>query len=1338
MQADHLRTLFVGPLRSLLTLLGLVSILGGCQCEGKSRRSGSAPQVAGPGPAPSPAPVSPPAAGTPDPSVGEAVPPITPDKVVVLETGDKAGLRHLILETTDKAEYGRQLSEYFLVVRSSKASCVRIKVRPTSGVIDKVGDDIARSGEQGSGACSGQKVASEGSATSAPAPAPSPTPPPTLALTGDSARRYEFIHQEERPTFQLLAPTPSLCSARIFRMETAGSQTGSGLEKFVTKTGRLLVVGQKVRIWLDDEVANVCTGGGSLDSRAGVPFGPLVQDKVVPQSWRDKLWLDQLRTLSTEMDEMVTKMAVTIGSPSDVDKSGFVEIFVSPEVNRTKLLHHANIGIDNFRAGLIFKPGDLAYYNAESNPTSNEGEILYLWSPDPAGLFEDRTFPSANSITSNYAKGYLAAQLMELLYLNEKILKQKQSSVADPWLVQSLALLASIYYAGIDYSSFSLSQYLTSRPQYISLSGELNKEMFSADYLPMASDEQLGLRGLFGWYLHMKICGEGTVAPCEGLRKLLSSANTGGKLVEEMTSLPYDTAVKNFALSLAIGLADKPGAVYTMWDGSPVGYPPRPVVFADLREIFASDPPLTEEESNTGVLLSSLNPTTSKVDRTVAGPYPSRHMLFAQPLGPDFDLEFKLVPDAIAVLQVVGLVSNVTDVAAVLGEGLSVVFVPIGERDKALRNIHYEKVSERAPGDVRPVNLANTVDPMRTFSQPPFYESEAPLGSPNLFTVTKARELWSFGSLDNFLINVEGAKTLTSDSDALNIEFQPCLGLSGPSLATCQSASHKALVQLVLRDSDKELAPMLLVTSTDRKIFRGHSILGQVKNLDSDFTEVPSVVSALCQAAHTVNSTLSPKTVMTVTFDATDPTNPVVSTGAVAHDLLNGDIVYFTASDGKSPPGISPYFGYTVSVVDSSTFKVKSNTLDVLFSAPVGAGVHQLHKVKANAFCANGGVAGESVFSDLTSRLPTPGYNHNYANFLMQGILGFPYTTRRTVTWDDVPECLGPYCYQKYEWQRQFFKFALDKDKKPNVYAYHPATVAYDTSPPLTVLDEATILGLAALKRRIDSPTCSDDGTDPSFAANLTACTSVAELTEEMCKSVCARTGNHVAVDTAVRTYLQVNGAFGLCRSGPRCAALSSLMAMGYPPVLGGSSGNHTGVWLAPTRFAMYDAPGPNTGLSTYFSAIQPEQGDDYCTGFPSAGGTVLSQCVLKSDAISDISDLREQFHAPAGRITSACFGQTLETDVDVCIDPLSYMREMEPTDPYVFAWYGLDLPTDRVRVRRASITQRAGEIVAKPERIHAVVVDVPGTGTIANVIVGARKESQGKYILRARLLDLK
>ena len=293
------------------------------------------------------------------------------------------------------------------------------------------------------------------------------------------------------------------------------------------------------------------------------------------------------------------------------------------------------------------------------------------------------------------------------------------------------------------------------------------------------------------------------------------------------------------------------------------------------------------------------------------------------------------------------------------------------------------------------------------------------------------------------------------------------------------------------------------------------------------------------------------------------------------------------------------------------------------------------------------------------------------------------------------------------------------------------------------ILDDEKISKLASIKASVDSTSCSD----PQNDAFIADCSSIDGLSEVICSNVCAKNGNHQALDSAITLSL-LGGSFGICRPTGDCTNLMSLMGSGYPPDLA-SPTQHTGPWLSPKRFVMYDAPVSGADLTTYYVPVQPrrtypplisKEFEDYCIGYPDANGVQFQRCLIKKDSILEATDIRSQLNVPSARLSYECFNRILDGNpaqgVDVCIDGMSAIRELEPDTGYMVEWYGKGLLTDRNRIRRVSITTRAGEIVAKPERVQAVIVEVPGTGKMVNVIVGGRGKSQGKYLLRVRLVD--
>jgi hypothetical protein len=158
---------------------------------------------------------------------------------------------------------------------------------------------------------------------------------------------------------------------------------------------------------------------------------------------------------------------------------------------------------------------------------------------------------------------------------------------------------------------------------------------------------------------------------------------------------------------------------------------------------------------------------------------------------------------------------------------------------------------------------------------------------------------------------------------------------------------------------------------------------------------------------------------------------------------------------------------------------------------------------------------------------------------------------------------------------------------------------------------------------------------------------------------------------------------------------------------------------------------------TTYYKPNEPAFGaNSYCTGEPGTSTTQLRECLVNNDSLLTVSDIREQFDTLPDRIKTNCSFLMPTADFDLCIDSVSSYRELNPDEPYAFSFAGQVLPTDRVRKRSSFINYRAGELLSKPERLQHVIFQIPATGGVANIIVGGRKQSQGKYLLRARMVD--
>ena len=1251
-------------------------------------------------------------------SAGDTVPAILPTAVSAIDTTSGSALKHLTFQTTQSMEAGRYVSEFLVVVRAKQASCVRFKTRSTPGLSDIVSSSAATGNVKGNDPCSdsaqnGEAATSTSTSTSTATATSATTATSTAVKTGglfldDPVAgtvpiTAEALARRGQSGFSLASQSAALCASRLFRMQ---GQT-QGLESVVNKTARLAAIGSKVRLWVDEEFSNICTGGSDLNSKSAVSFGPLDQLKAFGSSSAptDKLWLAQVQNLVSAMDNIYSGMTGTFGSTSDVDGNGYVEILMSPDVNRFAFDTYPSYQIDDFEARPIYRPQDLTFYNAQTNPLSNEGEVLYLWTPDPGGIYNYTNYPSANSIASNYAKGYLASQLMTLIVANQRLLVQKQSGIPDPWLLQSLAALASAYYAGNDFTSRPLAQYLTSRPAYVSLDTDIDAKLVGSPYLAMAQHEQYGMRAMFGWYLHSRLCGAATVAPCAALKKMITSSNTGFAAITDLLGgETTDKTLNNFGLSVGVSLLDKPDTARGLFSStSDPTQPPAPVKMPELSMITTSTPQ-TEEEDDSANLL-----TSDKTDNTFAGPFPAKHMLMFQMLSPDNDLEFKIAQNAVAYIYVTGLIDSSADVTAYLGQGLNVSFIPAGDRDGNIRRVHFEKLSQNADTDLRPENLTAKAVAGTTYASSPVYN--------NLdYTLTPTRQLWILGAIDNYSINIEGSQTPVSDSDAFDIKINPCDGVSD--LAACQAKSHHVTIQAQVRDFSKQVAPMLLVTTTNGTVFRGESVLGRVKDIDSSFKgDVNNTVYMLCESGAFAAGS------MTATLDGT---SHIISTasphGLVSYNQTGASLVHFTQTGTAFPSGLLSYRDYSVIVLSTTAFQILDATNNPI---SVGGGTAILHP-NTIGLCANGSVASHYVYDQSLTAANSHTYLHNYDNFLQMGLRGFPYTTLGTVNFTGIGPCPDYRCFYREEAQRQHLNFAFDKNVIPTTYYFTPSSGPLPPTmvgwSPLSATDAAA---LAWVKNTID--TCSP--ADPQSVMNQTTCMSVAGLTAANCVNLCGSTNaaNKLAIEGTVASYLSQNNYYGLCTQGMDCSNLQTLI----------TPGTSTKAWISPSLYFYYSAQ--KASQSTYYHLIEPQSGDAYCLGDATSDTAPrLTRCWVKSTSLIGFTDIRQQLNVATGQLFYAggCEEAVLDQTFQVCIDDISYYRELTPDRPYYYRFFSQAMSGERTRVRSAVINSRSGEVIAKPERIQAVTFKVPGTGAVANIIVGGRKQSQGKYLIRAHVQD--
>jgi hypothetical protein len=1353
----------------------LLSACAGCQGKNAKRSFGgdggqdgtdtnTATPTATPTEAPTAAPTDSPHEEQAKKDQGDKGPEIDGTTVASIDTENGAKLNLLKFTTTDAQEAGRYLSEFLIVISSREKSCVRLKVRPTSGVSDEA-DDAAFTADtlRDNAPCSGQQVddgSGSGTGSGAATGTGTGTGKMALALTGEaeatgaSAPALEWmtpeaIAEHEGPQLALAdnGPDAEICALRLFRMRADAPSSG-GLAKVKAKTGQLVKKGKHLRVWVDEDFANYCTGGQTLDdvTRPVTPFAPLLQRHLNPAVILfDKLYAEQIQNLVDDMDKIYDEMTAAYGPVSDIDGNGAIELFISPEINRTDfVLQDAPIN-DHFRVELNYRLQDLAFYNSETNPLSNEGEIAYLWAPDPAGLYNGVQYPSSDSLTTNFAKGYLTAQLMGMIIANERLLVQKQKQNEDRWLVNTLATMASSYYAGNEFVALDLAQYLTSHPQYISL--DQPSTTVSAAYQAMAADEQLGLQTMFGWYLHTRLCGGDKVAPCAKLKQLITSKVSGRANVEAVVGDKFDKIMQHFAASLGVSMHERRRDVLALFTDKP-GQPPKPYLLPDLQ--FNGDvTPLTTSYTDLADPAVPLKTATPRPDPAKAGWLPHFGPMLYQPLAADSDMEFKTEGNSSTFILVTGLINKDTYITSFLGKGLNVAFIPLGERATARRHLHFEKLSETAQIDQRPYNLI----PKTVWTGLPDRNDRTYINAPYYDTLdmraSESTELWIMGSIDTFNVNVLGGDTTKLDSDSYDVWIDPC---APPAPATCDPTKpHRYGVQAYVRDAQKQLEPILMVTAPDRSIFRGHNLWGRVNTVDPSFAAPdPKLTYGLCQSLSAFGSPI-----VTLKKSGTD----VVATFPSGTTPASSSNWYFAPGDVTVPRGVDLFRIYTLvrvgatqdyTLVDSST---GSNAVWQDGATSV-AGVAAHDYLLINR-CGNNGLVDVPVFDHRSTALSPPGFVHTYQNYGMLGYLGFPYTTQNTTVYTE--PCPGPRCFGSFEAARQFETFDLAKDLVPSTYAFYTAPPGFSLPLGATALASTRAKALVLLKTRINScSSAAPSGNPAHFSPDASdddakakgACVDLG-LDELVCSNPCHDGPNAGSISAAAIFNLQtVTSSYVVCNQPSLCNAYSPLV----------SADASTNAWIPPSRFVYYyraytsgATPTP-VGYSTYYVPVEPLDTVGYCAGeqatpSASANNGLTPACQLRADASP--REARQYFNVRTDQLDRLCVDpgnpqltypclDLRDPDSKVLIDPLSYDLAFFADKGYLFypePFFWNQAPYEP-RPVAMSITKSEVEIFQKPERIHYGHVLVPGTGAVVHIVISGRDRTTGKYLIRVRDLD--
>ena len=1234
----------------------------------------------------------------------EEVAPAKPDEIQVLETKTQAKISRMNFIASDATEEQRYLSEYLLVIRALDDTCARLKVRPSTGITSTIKPEVifgdgSQETELEAFSCAKdtaekvkvseeqaeaeQKGTDEAQADATdPASSSTETPAAQLNLIAELAQKrlehLDFIRPQSR-SFLTAPATAALCSQRIFRMQLPSANDprigqGRTLESVATKTGYLVAASANVRVWVDSEVGNPCFSG----SPGYLATEKLVLGSLVPSSYSntfDRFGLDHFTNLANEAEKIYSTLTTAYGPTSDVDGNTKIELFVSPDVNRFRFYDQRIAGHDQFVSNIIYKPQDLAVYDSTLNPAGNESEVVYVWAPDPGGIFQYSLYPTANSLTSNYVKGYIGQQIMTNIMLNAHLIT-RTGPAEEPWLITGLSLLASAYVAGNDYSFNFLAEYFGSRHQYLSLTNSFDDQTVPFHYREDIPEGRAGMQGLFGWYLHARKCGQ-SAALCTDLKKLIDTDLVGIANVENYLGVSFPDILDNFGTTIGVELSENQSAVRAVWAAKGTANPPQQLPV--LQQVRTDDPPQTFEQNQTA------DPVTgSGDDRAIAGPILSRDALIYQPILPDQDLVVSLQKHSVAYFALSGLVTKETELSAYLGPNIKVTIVPLGERDSTIRKIHLEKRSEFGHMDQRPYNLTVDQDVNHTYYAAPEH--------PTSYTVDSKRELWVLGSVDNFTVNETGdgreVETEVGDVDAYTISVDACSAESDPAACRAAGGTKQVLVQVIPRDFAKELEPMLLVTNTSMEMFGGRVFMPQVTQIESDFIQNeddPDQIGILCESQ---------------AFHQATPASPDVSTfGNCANGGLTPTLYQTEVCDAF--PGVCTSTSQQSVSYDAYAYSYYQQNSGSTFTGPLFD--NYLHA----------GPGRFPVWNNLTI---------DYFSEEVDRVGARPFLKEELVR-------------QFYEFGYKEDTQASTYFFYPVLAGGYINPVEPDFDNALTALSETQVDTLLKLRQVIETQAVIADLATDCEALGIpeNLCADPHGQWQALEQEILSRFGTHkILCQIADFSSTSTETALDSVCPGRTLTITGTVNGQPSQATVAWLSRNRfiiraqNPISYNLTTFYQPVYPDVENGAS------------DFCKGKPVANPhTTTSQLCPILPGNFKQGDVRYQLNVATQKFTTNCTNDTLGTDFLVCGDRYAFRLDLDPDDPLFETAIVDGFTTDRNRVWHLPLARRGGELIGKPHAMHFVRFEIPVAQEVKiNVIVGGRQKTQGKYLMRVRLKD--
>ncbi|RME25849.1 MAG: hypothetical protein D6798_08015 [Deltaproteobacteria bacterium] len=200
---------------------------------------------------------------------------------------------------------------------------------------------------------------------------------------------------------------------------------------YSASSATLWAIGETVAIWVDDTVPI----DWDIDCDG-------VVDVADPY---DAYGFDNcdLQTIADIVDaNIIPNTRAVFGDESDVNGDGLVSVVITPELNVISFTSDDE-SVQGALVGSYADPEvDLNSWDAETNPVSDEQEVIYVFAPDPYGFYNPYATATVDEYTSMELAAQIARSFFALVSYNQHVLVAG-GEVEEGWVNQAFGALAA-------------------------------------------------------------------------------------------------------------------------------------------------------------------------------------------------------------------------------------------------------------------------------------------------------------------------------------------------------------------------------------------------------------------------------------------------------------------------------------------------------------------------------------------------------------------------------------------------------------------------------------------------------------------------------------------------------------------------------------------------------------------------------------------------------------------------------------------------------------------------------------------------------------------------------